>query len=53
MGSVLEGGAFCVEEGEGVLKNTLKTKTTFLNTDNTEVTESGRRPQVERIINLL
>ena len=32
MGSVLEGGAFRVEEGEGVLNKTLKTKTIFLNT---------------------
>ena len=39
MGSVLEGWAFRMEEGEGVLNKTLKTKTTFSNTDNKEASE--------------
>ena len=48
MGSFLENRTFRVEEGEGVLNNTLKIKTTFSNTDYTEVLEGGRRVQVER-----
>lgn len=36
MGSFLENRSFRVEEGEGILNKTLKTKTTFSNTDNTE-----------------